>query len=130
MGRLWAGVLFVLLSGANLFSVLFLTDDYDTTRAQILTVVRLILVVSFLVVAVGEFRRRVAVDAEGIHIIETIRRRTYPWQDVDEVRLGRPTLLGDAFVYVQRHGAKQVELPNSGGHVRLLQRWHAAMSTR
>ncbi len=131
-GRTWVGVLFVLLAGFNL--VLALTDltdgDPTTTRGAISTWLRLLVVVVFLLVAVGEFRRRVTVDTDGIHLVEPFRRRTYPWQDVAGVRLGRPTLLGDAFVYVLRYGDKHVELPNSGGHLRLLERWHTAVSTR
>lgn len=129
MGRRWAGVLFGVLAGLNLITaVIDITDG--ATPGDLFAWLRLAIVVSFLVLAVAELRRRVAVDANGVHVVEMHRRRTYPWRDVSEVRAGRPTLFGDAFVYLMRHGDTHVELPSSAGHLPLLQRWHAAMSTR
>ncbi len=132
VGRPWMGVLFGLLACANIaIAVVELTSgDGATTAGRVLSWLRLLVAVAFLVVAVGEFRRRVAVDAEGVHVIATFRRRTYPWHEVSEVRSGRPTLLGDRYVYLLRNGDKHVELESSGGHLDRLQRWHTAMSIR
>lgn len=129
VGRRWATALFGVLAGLNLITaVIDITDG--ATPGDLFAWLRLAIVVAFLVLAVAEFRRRVAVDAEGVHVVEMHGRRTYPWRDVSEVRAGRPTLVSGAFVYLVRHGDKQVELPRSGDHLSLLQRWHAAMSTR
>lgn len=89
---------------------------------------RLLVAVGLLATAVIEYRRRVAVDADGVHIVEVSRRRTYPWADIGEVQPGRPTLLGDVYVYLQRHDDDRVELPSSGSHLDLLRSWHTAMS--
>lgn len=132
VGRPWAGVLFALLACVNL--VLVVTDVtgglVETTGDRVFWWVRLATVVVFLVIALTELRRKARVDATGVHLTEIRRRRTYRWQDISEVRAGRPVMFGDRFVYLLRHGDKHVELPQSGGHLRLLERWHTAMSTR
>ena len=123
-------VTFVLLASINLFvAVTDVTGGVlETTRDRVSWWVRLAAVVAFLVVALSELRRRARVDADGVHVTEGRRRRTYRWQDVSEVRAGRPVMFGDRFVYLLRHGDTHVELPQSGGHLRLLQRWHEAMA--
>ncbi len=120
--------MFLLLALFNVFVVL--TDAtggrVETTGDRVFWWVRLASVVVFLVVAFSELRASARVDIDGVHVTEVRRRRTYRWQDISEVRAGRPVMFGDRFVYLQRHGDKQVELPQSGGHLRLLQRWHEA----
>lgn len=130
VGRPWVGVIFVLFAVLNLFVVV--TDAtggfVETTRDRVFWWVRVASVVVFLAVALTELRRRASVDAAGVHVTELRRRRTYRWQDISEVRAGRPVMFGDRFVYLLRHGDKHVELPQSGGHLRLLQRWHEAVA--
>ncbi|WP_152189451.1 PH domain-containing protein [Georgenia satyanarayanai] len=131
VGRPWAAVLFIVV--AALYVALTVPDllGGDGVADQGLRRwIPLLAAAVFLFTAASEFRRRVAVDAEGVHLVELFRRKTYPWHEVAEVRAGRPTLLGDRFVYLLRYGAKHAELPNCGGRLRLLQRWHAAATDR
>lgn len=131
VGRPWVGVVFVVLAALNIaLTVPDLLGGDNVADRGLLRWLPLLVAASFLLVAAEEFLRRVAVDAEGVHLVELFRRRTYPWQHVAEVREGRPTLFGDRFVYLLRYGAKHAELPSSGGRLRLLQRWHAATARR
>lgn len=130
-GRPAVAALFALVACVNLASVvvdLLARDGAADDRA--LSWLRLGVVLLFLAVALAELRRRVAVDREGVHVIATVRRRTYPWQDVSEVRSGRPTLFGDGYAYLTLHDDEQVEVPGSRSRVELLSRWHAAMTHR
>lgn len=127
------GVGFIVLACVNVaFTVnSLLSEDVSATVGTWAFWLRLAVGLGFLALGAGELRSRVAVDREGVHFTTLVRRRTYPWQDMSEVRTGRPMPFGNNFVYLLRDDAKQVELPNSAGHVRLLQRWHtAASSTR
>ena len=131
-GRAWVGVLFGLLGVANIaIAVGELSSGADGTAAgRVLTWLRLLVALAFLAVAVGELRRRAMVDARGVHLVATLRRRTLPWREVIEVRAGRPTVLGDRYGYLEQSGGGRVELPRSGDRLPLLERWHAAMSPR
>ncbi|PYG02201.1 PH domain-containing protein [Georgenia satyanarayanai] len=131
VGRPWAAVLFLVVAALYIAVTVpgLLGGDGVADRGW-RRWIPLPAAAAFLFVAAEEFRRRVAVDAEGVHLVALFRRKTYPWHEVAEVREGRPTLFGDRFVYLLRYGAKHVELPNSGGRLRLLQRWHAATADR
>jgi len=127
VGRPWAAGLFLVVAALYItLTVPDLLGGDGVADRGLRRWIPLVAAAVFLLAAASELRRRVAVDAEGVHLVELFRRKTYPWHDVAEVREGRPTLFGDRFAYLLRYGAKHAELPSSGGRVRLLQRWHAA----
>lgn len=78
--------------------------------------------------ALLEWKGRIEVDATGVHRVAVVRRRTYPWQDVVEIRTGRRQK-GMLHAELVRNRGDVVELRNSGQHVDELRRWHAQAST-
>lgn len=129
MGRRWLGVFAAVLAAANaVLVVLDLTGgDVSTTGDRVLTVIRIVLVGTFSLQALYELRPRVVVDGVGVHHQE-LRRRTYRWQDISEIRSGAKW--GEPFVELVRHDDDVVRLPKSTEHLDVLRRWHAAATSR
>lgn len=125
MGRRWLGVFAAVLAAANAALVVLdlSTGDVVTAGDRVLTVVRIVLVGTFTLQALDELRPRVVVDVVGVHHQE-LRRRTYRWQEISEIR--SVATWGETFVELVRHDGEAVRLPRSTEHLDVLRRWHAA----
>ncbi|WP_152189458.1 PH domain-containing protein [Georgenia satyanarayanai] len=125
VGRRWFGVLAAVVAAANAVAVVLDlgTGEVETTGDVVFAVVRIVLVGTFAFQALYELRSRVIVDGDGAHHQE-LRRRTYRWEEIAEVRLY--SRWGENVVQLVRHDGDPVPLPRSTEHLDVLRRRHAS----
>ena len=82
-------------------------------------------IVTYAALAWVHTKTRLEADAEGLHVVNPLRRSTYPWGEIAEIRpsiaKGKRTYL----VLVQSN-RRIVDLPITEEHLDELRRWHQA----
>jgi hypothetical protein len=109
---------------AAFLAVLWLTDNDRDSVVLIASAYGLQSEV-FAMVAWVHRRSRLRADPTGLHWDTGLRTRTYPWEDITEIR---PSIARGkrTFLVLVRGNHEVVDLPVTEEHLDELRRWHAA----
>jgi hypothetical protein len=71
------------------------------------------------------YKTRIEADLNGLHIIMIVRRKTFPWTDIAEIR-PRNTKRFKRWLVLVTHGGKVIDFPLDVEHLPAVRRWQAA----
>ena len=71
------------------------------------------------------YKTRIEADLNGLHLITVVRRKTFPWTDVAEIR-PRNTKRFKRWLVLVTQGGKVIDLPLDVEHLPEVRRWQAA----